>query len=704
MKKIYLKCLILAIAAVLVELFVFNFRTFESLTFAPVNTFTVTAAGRTDADSAGTTDNSGTDDTVVKSGQTIVFYDAGNAVITLEQIDAATYNLHIDAELLTSPSSPLTIRLSARDEGNEQYYELPEVTIDPSDPSSSYIRLNLSGKAKSIRITFKDLSSPVLRLNTIDINSVRPLDFSILRLASVYILFLGLYLFRPGSRIFKIPLSPKRPLQKIVLAALLSAQLAVASGIILGNQTYCDPPWVHHYQYHQLAVAISEGHFYLDTEPSQELKAMDNPYDRNERDAQGVDFQWDTAYYNGKYYCYFGVLPVLVYYLPYYLLTGGAFPTFAGIMINCAAIITGSCMLLYAFVKNYFRRTSIGLFILLQTMLVLGCGLLLIANPPTFYNMPVSMAVALTLWGLYFWIKSAGRGTGPIRRRFLCTGAVCMALVAACRPQMLVGSFLLFPIFHRPLKQWMRRMRTASGETDRVAAMRSVLAAAMRSALAAAVPYLVVAALLMYYNWARFGSPFDFGANYNLTTNDMTHRGFHLDRLPFGLFMYLFQPPSFSGRFPFMTATHISTGYQGTTIAETMYGGFFWFNLITAALFFWKNARKRLKARGLSGLCLLSAVLGMIVVCADVEMAGILQRYGCDFGLFLTLPAVLIALAIHEETAALQTCAAYGRTMMLRRLNTLKYRAGQPLRLFYKILAAVFWLTAAVSFFWLLAK
>ena len=26
----------------------------------------------------------------------------------------------------------------------------------------------------------------------------------------------------------------------------------------------------------------------------------------------------------------------------------------------------------------------------------------------------------------------------------------------------------------------------------------------------------------MAYNAARFGSPFDFGANYNLTSNDMT--------------------------------------------------------------------------------------------------------------------------------------------------------------------------------------
>lgn len=146
---------------------------------------------------------------------------------------------------------------------------------------------------------------------------------------------------------------------------------------------------------------------------------------------------------------------------------------------------------------------------------------------------------------------------------------------------MLVGSFLAIPIFLKPFCQYLKSSKKQ----------------ALVSLASAAVPYIIVAALLMYYNYARFGSPFDFGANYNLTTNDMTHRGFHLDRLPFGLFMYLFQTPEFVGRAPFMTATSITTSYQGTTIAETMYGGFFWFNIITAALLFFGNVRTFLRKK-----------------------------------------------------------------------------------------------------------
>ena len=32
---------------------------------------------------------------------------------------------------------------------------------------------------------------------------------------------------------------------------------------------------------------------------------------------EGVVYRWDTAFYQGKYYCYFGIVPVLLFYLPF---------------------------------------------------------------------------------------------------------------------------------------------------------------------------------------------------------------------------------------------------------------------------------------------------------------------------------------------------------------------------------------------------
>lgn len=657
MKRKYFKYLIFLIITIFTELFAFNFRTFESLTFPSSQGYTVRMS----------------DGTLMNPEQYITVENEDETYIIIDDIDALAYNLYLNASLANNSQEKLTVQLWARDEGNNQYYRLPEITISPDNENSKYIKLNLSGKAKSIKITFKDLSSDTIYIDEIDINCFRPLSLSVLRIVSIYILLMIVYALRPKSGINKISFVQKSRQKTILVAVLLLAELSVTCGVAAGHDTYCDPPWVHHYQYHELAVAITEGHFYLDIEPSTQLQQMENPYDTGERDALDVDSQWDTAYYNGKYYVYFGILPVFIYYLPYYLITGEAFPTFVGIIINCAAIIVGVYSLLGILVKKYFPNTSIGFFIILQVLGALGSGLLLIVNPPTFYNMPVSLGLALTLWGLYFWIKSIKGLNEGINRPNLVIGSVFMALVAACRPQLLVGSFLAVPLFWNALK-------TSITNTKKQTAV---------TILQASIPYIITAVFLMYYNYTRFGSPLDFGANYNLTTNDMTHRGFHLDRLPFGLFMYLIQPPSFYGRFPFMTPTEIGTGYQGTTILETMYGGFFWFNLIAGSLFFFGYARKFLKTKGLSVLCVMSALMAVIVVCADIQMAGILQRYGCDYGVFFIFASWLVILTIHEKIVLYEN-NCHTRHFVLQNL-------------FSKIMLVIFLLTILINALWLLA-
>ena len=84
-----------------------------------------------------------------------------------------------------------------------------------------------------------------------------------------------------------------------------------------------------------------------------------------------------------------------------------------------------------------------------------------------------------------------------------------MALVVGCRPQLIVLSLVAFPLF------WRKYITKRTILTRKGAIEFACLIA----------PYIVVAAGLMLYNHARFGSFTDFGANYNLTVNDMTKRG-----------------------------------------------------------------------------------------------------------------------------------------------------------------------------------
>ena len=100
------------------------------------------------------------------------------------------------------------------------------------------------------------------------------------------------------------------------------------------------------------------------------LKDMDNPYDKGARDElqkqTGESYLFDVAYYEGHYYVYFGVLPVLLFYLPFYLFTGSSFPTAIGVLIACIMFVLGVTALMDRFARHHFKRVSLGLFLLLQ--------------------------------------------------------------------------------------------------------------------------------------------------------------------------------------------------------------------------------------------------------------------------------------------------------------------------------------------------
>jgi hypothetical protein len=166
------------------------------------------------------------------------------------------------------------------------------------------------------------------------------------------------------------------------------------------------------------------------------------------------------------------------------------------------------------------------------------------------------------------------------------------------------------------------------------------------STFAVCIPYILVAVGIMWYNNARFGSPFDFGANYNLTTNDMTGRGYRVERVGLSLFTYLFQLPYFTARFPFLRSVNIGTGYYGLTITEPMFGGIFavipllWFIFLVPKYFNYLKKDKTL------WLACLPIALAVFIAAFDAQGAGLLQRYVNDFSFLAILGAIVVAFTV----------------------------------------------------------
>lgn len=62
--------------------------------------------------------------------------------------------------------------------------------------------------------------------------------------------------------------------------------------------------------------AIIDGKLNLPIEPDSRLEEIENTYDTTTRDIEQVKYIYDYAYYNGKYYVYFTILPQLLINVP----------------------------------------------------------------------------------------------------------------------------------------------------------------------------------------------------------------------------------------------------------------------------------------------------------------------------------------------------------------------------------------------------
>ena len=638
------RALIIVLVALLLEVFLFNINFFRTLGYTEVSlndqlTLAQSADGR-------------------------YKLTEGNHVIEFSGLDTEVKNIWIDFDESQS-AQELTLKIQFTDEAHKTYFDTTEYTYGPPEvdvstkvAESEYLNINAAGTVSNLRIEVVSDASYPLYFEDISINKPEPFNFNTGRFVVVMAIIALIYLFRPGSRIYKVRLTehPKFTKRAIVATVivelyLMSAFLFMGSNLVgVATSTYNSGSWDgesvvnvfevggdNAQQYAELARALANGNTYLEEEPPQWLQEMSDPYDKGARDElqkeTGEEYLFDVAYYDGHYYVYFGIVPCLIFYLPFYLVTGQNFPTAIGILIMCMLFVLGCTALLDRFARYHFKRVSLGLFLLLQIPLVFCSGVQHLIKFPTFYSMPIMCALALSVWGLYLWLR--GRASERPCGWYL-AGSVCMALVLGCRPQLMVFSLVAFPLF------WRKYI------TDkRICTRRGALEFACLIA-----PYFVAAAGVCFYNYVRFGSPLNFGANYNLTVNDMTKRGMNLGRLAPALFAYFLQMPNVTGVFPFVQPTVFDTTYLGQTIKEVTFGGIFaclpmlW--LLPFGPRILKLRVEQRSTRTVAGVVIVLLISGFVVALLDAEMAGILQRYYADFS-FMFLSAVVLLVFIANE-------------------------------------------------------
>ena len=603
-------CILLLISLML-ECFVFNFRSVESVFNSKISPFDIKYS----------------DGSVCNNSTMVKVTAEGNLSFVIENINKKVNNIKLD--IMAEGTDVLPVTVSAIDEGNSNFSSFPEKELVKNIKSTKFIKLNLAGKAKTIKVDVKNTAGHIVNVNSIGLNEKVPMTFSLSRIVFIWLILLLFYVIRPSSSIYGRELTKKQ--QSSAFFAFLMVNILIILILVNINPVFKDPVWQHHKQYHSLTESLLKGQFHLDAKVNEKLLAMENPYDYTKRVSQvGLgNFLWDHSYFEGKYYVYFGIVPCLLYYLPCYLLTGIHMPTYLVIFINASLSVLGIMLLLKQILKKKYPDTPYAIYLVLCQMMITGGGIWLLSKRPDFYFVPISTAIMLSLFGLYFWLRAINEE--KLNSVWLFFGSLFMALVAGARPQFILGSFFIFIIFYESFKEKKILSKSSKKET-----------------LSVIIPYGLVAAFLMYYNFARFGSPFDFGANYNLTFNDMTLRGIKGDRTVLGWFSYLFQPPNITANFPFVHPTNVYTAYQGTTITEEMFGGFLFTNPFVWFCALSLCARKYFEDKKHLLATILLFAFTLIITFADTQMAGILTRYVADFGLFLYFGAAITFAALYK--------------------------------------------------------
>ncbi len=391
----------------------------------------------------------------------------------------------------------------------------------------------------------------------------------------------------------------------------------------------------HEKQYEEMTAALAAGSLSLTEEPAPFLAEMDNPYDPaarsiagNEADAYALI---DIAYYNGKYYVYFGLTPALLLYLPVFLLTGRLLPTWIAVILTAVLCVPAVFLFLRCLCARYAPKTPAGIRLLLGVSLTGILGLPYLAAFCTTYSMPAVMGILLTLTGLSCFL-TAERADGSFRRPMLVTGSVLLGLSVGCRPVFGAAFLLLFALYSDGIRH---------------GAFFRAKKEALTNTVAVLLPAFLTGSIFLVHNALRFGSPLEFGFRYLFTTRDLLHGHHSVGEILEGARLLFLNPPVVRRVFPFMEIVDYAGRHRDTLYVEPLFGGLLPLHPLLPAgaaaglllLIAACPADKRARANRI-GLSLLSLALGAVILFLDAGIAGISQRYESDFALFFFLPAV----------------------------------------------------------------
>ncbi len=562
----------------------------------------------------------------------------GNSAVEITNIPDGTNALIVDISQKKDKNSlPFSVSLAMKDGNFSQSY----ITVQSKRTRAYDEGLDFSfrpyGSIISLKMSLSDISNPVT-INSIRAVGALPFEFSLIR----YFILLAVSVFIVAVKefiLYKITFNFRKR-SHIIIAEIMAIVCTLSTIAFFqpeqesieytGNATELTVS-----PYALTFDAFKKHQVYLDIEPDPGLEDIENVYESSQRTESGLFYLWDYAYYKGHYYCYFGVAPVITFYFPYYWITGklptlpmaNAFFVFFAVFFFCQALLSA--------VKLFAPKPN--MLLLLGAMPAGMCCLevFYLLNWADMYCLPIASGLCYLFLSIWLGMKACSMKKHIPKLVALTLGGIFLALCVASRPGLSLGSAILIPLFMGILLN-----------------KKEKFSYRITQACCFVIPLVIGGCMVMWYNMARFGSPFDFGASYQLTVSDV-----HANRISFAgffgmLYHYILPVLNQRASFPFFEPLLFSTNNYGSYIYVADGIGALTFPLIFMGMLMIPVTVQRKGKRFAYGVTKIQRNAVFAVCCfvpvfiawQNFCLGGIIMRYIVDIMPLFTIIAVIAIL------------------------------------------------------------
>ncbi|MFU0548110.1 hypothetical protein [Gardnerella leopoldii] len=364
-------------------------------------------------------------------------------------------------------------------------------------------------------------------------------------------------------------------------------------------------------------------------QPPKELVESANPFSWGQRmdlGSKGVSIPWDVVFHNNHYYCYFGIVPFLLTYLPFNLLFPHAVPSaILVVTIFAVAIIPSMFALLREVVEFFAIRANYCLFLLSAAAFPFGCLIFYLQSSASLYYMPLLSAILFGILFIYASLKAVRLHATHPRAGYalFALAGISLALQCGSRPNACIPVVaFIAPLFIALLFDAKRSI------ANRVAAASSFL-----------VPAIVGVAGILAYNYLRFKSFFNFGNEEQLTNFDLrfNSKSFDPTKIRDIFLNYFLKPFNISENFPYISIPWANNqGYGNSFYTHMIFG------LMMIPLFWWLfTLRRKFMQKIEYIMTVVGLVASFLLLYLNYCLGGNLYRYYCDSIIIFILIAIM---------------------------------------------------------------